>query len=167
MTIKNAKELNLDERSLFREVYTEYFDDSTIVESDPVSCIGRKLKNLLFSKKERYALEMLRRIDSGYCEALVSFEDGFVVGFIVGEVNEVEGNISHFYSFGKSFLSKRRIELELLRAFSKIVKSKDGNRLCACSSASLQDLTDTLTSLGFNYSYGSNGVDYYFRSTIM
>lgn len=167
MTIKNARELNLDERSFFRAVYTEYFDDSSTLEYDKISNFSKKLKSLLFSKKERYAVEMIRRIDSGDCEALVAFENGFLVGFIVGKVDEVEGSISHFYSFGKSFLLKRKVELGLLKAFSSIVRSKGGNKLSACSSVSEQDLIDTLTSLGFNFIYESSGVDYYCRSTMM
>jgi len=164
LTIKNARDLNLDERSRFRNMYTEYFDESVLVGEEELSSLKKMIKKFLFSRSERYALEMIRRIDDGSVHALVGFDEGMIVGFIAGNVDQTGGNIIHFCCIGRSYLRKRKTEMELLKAFSADVFLRGGRKLCAQARVSETDFVDTLTSLGFDFAYGSDDIDYYSRS---
>ncbi len=166
MTIKNASELDFDERSAFRLAYINYFEASASALSDYSFEYKDMLKRWLFSRSEGYAKKMLRRIEYGQRDAVIGFDKtNRVIGFVVGSIDSVGGEISHLYSTGESFLRKRSNELKLLRAFSDLVSRKGGILLTASTSLRDEELSETLVALGFEVNYTLGDTAYYSRTT--
>lgn len=153
MIIKNANSLTLDEKSKFRESYTRYFEETnTVSTSQEVE--NNPLKTFLSSKSERYAIEMIRKIKYGDRTAFIGFDevDESLIGFIVGDIGQYIGEVSHLYCKGKSFIDRQKNKGELIKSFAREALAKGAEQVKITNQYGIigaQELAMVLNGLGF------------------
>lgn len=148
--IKKVNKLTAREMTEFRKTFIKYFNESCTAINGKTP---KFLESFMTSVRNRkYAASIIEMIKEGKKEGFVSLDDSeeAISGFLIGDIENGVGVISHFFIDVKCPIGRRIQSLELFKVFNRSLVTRDVFTVMANCSIKDDDLNDTLSSLGFS-----------------